>query len=213
MNGHSEVIAGSNNNVGEVLKVMVTGGAGYLGTTIVPMLLDRGHKVKIYDRLSWGVQSILPIVGSPNLTVVRGDIRDKDKLAREMQDCNAVIHLAAIVGYPACAKDPEEARQINEEGTANIVNNLRPDQRLVYASTGSCYGAVNGTCTEETPISPLTHYGSTQGQGRRADPISRRRRTPTGDRVWHISKVTPWPPDQRPDPQGCHREALWPLPG
>lgn len=165
MNGHSEIIAGSNNNVGEVLKVMVTGGAGYLGTTIVPMLLDRGHKVKIYDRLSWGVQSILPIVGSPNLTVVRGDIRDKDKLAKEMQDCNAVIHLAAIVGYPACEKDPEEARQVNEEGTANIVENLRPDQRLIYASTGSCYGAVNGTCTEETPISPLTLYGSTKAKG------------------------------------------------
>ncbi|XP_041453981.1 UDP-glucose 4-epimerase-like [Lytechinus variegatus] len=165
MNGNSQFITESNNNTGEVLKVMVTGGAGYLGTTIVPMLLARGHEVKIYDRLSWGVQSILPIVGSPKLTVVRGDIRDNDKLAREMEDCNVVIHLAAIVGYPACEKDPDEAKEVNEDGTANIIKNLRRDQQLIYASTGSCYGAVDGTCTEETPISPLTLYGSTKAKG------------------------------------------------
>lgn len=168
LNGDSEpqaVIGQCNNNTGESLKVMVTGGAGYLGTTIIPMLLARGHQVKIYDRLSWGVQSLLPIVGSPNLQVVRGDIRDEEKLASEMQDCNVIIHLAAIVGYPACEKDPDEAREVNEDGTANIVKNMRRDQQLIYASTGSCYGAVDGICTEETAISPLTLYGSTKAKG------------------------------------------------
>ncbi|XP_071480827.1 GDP-D-glycero-alpha-D-manno-heptose dehydrogenase-like [Diadema antillarum] len=155
----------NNNNVGEIFKVLVTGGAGYLGTTIVPMLLQRGHQVKIFDRLSWGVLPMLSFVGSPNLSIIKGDVCDADQLAGEMQDCDVIIHLAAIVGYPACERDPDEAKQVNEEGTANIVKNLRPDQRLIYASTGSCYGAVEGTCTEETPISPLTLYGSTKAKG------------------------------------------------
>ena len=148
------------------MHVLVTGGAGYLGTSIVPLLLQKGYEVMIYDKFLWGATPLLSFVSHPRVTVVHGDILDKKKLAVCMAECDAVIHLAAIVGYPACDKDQPLAKQVNEQGTKNVVENLRVGQPLVYASTGSCYGAIeNGKCTEKTPISPLTLYGSTKAAG------------------------------------------------
>jgi len=114
----------------------------------------------------WGAGSLLSHAGNPHLEIVRGDILDKKLLARWMSDCDAIIHLAAIVGYPACEKFKDEAVEINQQGTKNILDNLASHQQLVYSSTGSCYGAVlSRLCTEDTPISPLTLYGSTKAEG------------------------------------------------
>ena len=143
-------------------KIVVTGGAGYLGSTLVPMLLAKGHRVTVYDCFMWGVDGLLSVVHDHNLEVIKGNICDRSALEGVLEDADCVIHLAAIVGYPACSNDPEDAERTNVEGTRNIVELLKPYQKLVYASTGSCYGAVDGTCTEETVISPLTLYGSTK---------------------------------------------------
>lgn len=154
--------------ISKAMHVLVTGGAGYLGTSLLPILLQRGYEVTVYDQFLWGVAPILPFVSHPKLSIVQGDILDTKKLASYMAQCDAVIHLAAIVGYPACDKNKSLAKDVNEQGTKNIVDNLLPGQRLVYASTGSCYGAIeNGLCTEETPISPLSLYGSTKSVGER----------------------------------------------
>ena len=147
------------------MKVLVTGGAGYLGSTMIPLLLEKGHDVTIYDIFNWGVDSLFPFADHPNLHIVHGDVRNKEALALEMHDKDAIVHLAAIVGYPACDKDPELAINTNIIGTKNVANLKRPDQVLVYASTGSCYGAVDDLCTEETDISPLTLYGSSKAEG------------------------------------------------
>nr|BAA05020.1 HrEpiB [Halocynthia roretzi] len=148
-----------------VKKVLVTGGAGYLGSTMVPMLLDEGFEVTVYDCFSWGISPLLPLASNPRLKIVKGDVLDEESLKEVMKDADAIVHLAAIVGYPACSKDPELAKNVNVTGTKNITKNLKQGQRLVYASTGSCYGAVTGMCTEDTPISPLTLYGSTKADG------------------------------------------------
>ena len=143
-------------------KILITGGAGYLGSTLAPMLLESGYDVTIYELFFWGVNALLPIADHPNLHVIKGDIRDREHLARVMADKNVIIHLAAIVGYPACDKDPELAINTNIVGTKNVTEFKTPEQTLIYASTGSCYGAVEGMCTEETLISPLTLYGSSK---------------------------------------------------
>ena len=93
-------------------RVLVTGGAGYLGSTLVPLLLQRGYHVTVYDTFKWGMAPILPHAGNTQLDVVFGDILDKKCLAEYMSDCDVIIHLAAIVGYPACEKFQDEAIQV-----------------------------------------------------------------------------------------------------
>ena len=145
------------------MKVVITGGAGYIGSLLTPMLLNDGHDVTIYDNFLWGIKSILHFVHNPALSIVEGDIRNREKLQKVLKEADAVIHLAAIVGYPACAMDPNRAVTTNVEGTRNVVEGLG-DQAVIVASTGSTYGKVEGICTEETPIAPLTLYGSTKSE-------------------------------------------------
>lgn len=147
------------------MKILITGGAGYLGSTMIPMLLDQGHGVTLYDLFFWGIHSLLPIAANSNLHVIKWDIRDRQQLEPVMAGKDAIIHLAAIVGYPACDKDPECAIHTNIVGTRNVTDFKTHKQILIYASTGSCYGAVQGLCTEETNISPLTLYGSSKADG------------------------------------------------
>lgn len=145
--------------------ILVTGGAGYIGSTLIPMLLERGYEVTCYDRFLWGMGPLLPVASHPKFHVINGDISDKAALAAAVSGKSAMVHLAAIVGYPACDKDPTQAQAINVDGTHNLVELKAPDVALIYASTGSCYGAVDGICTEETSISPLSFYGRTKAEG------------------------------------------------
>lgn len=144
--------------------VLITGGAGYLGSCMISMLVEQGFEVTIYDVFLWGIKSLLHVAENPRLHVVKGDVRDKEHLNEVMEGKTAIIHLAALVGYPACDKDPDLAIDININGTRNMADCLRPGQQLIYASTGSCYGAIEGVCTEETSISPLTLYGSSKAE-------------------------------------------------
>ncbi len=148
------------------MRILVTGGAGYIGSLLIPMLLKREYKVVLFDSLMWGLKPILHFASHPQLTVITGDIRDKDALAPVVKESDCVIHLASIVGYPACAADPARAVSVNVDGTRNIVEAMT-DQKLIFASTGSTYGKVEGICTEETPIAPLTLYGSTKWEAER----------------------------------------------
>ena len=146
------------------MKILVTGGAGYIGSILVPNLLNDGHEVTIYDNFSWGIKPIMHFAGNPNLKIVTGDIRHKNEISKEINKNDAVIHLAAIVGFPACAVEPMRAESTNIEGTSNIVSSMSKNQRLIFASTGSTYGSVKSIATEQTPIAPLTLYGSTKAE-------------------------------------------------
>ena len=145
--------------------VLVTGGAGYIGSSLVPQLLQHGYMVTVFDQFYYGISSLLSVIADPNLRIIKGNICNTNELRTVLTDeITTVIHLAAIVGYPACDENPELAIEVNETGTANIVELIRPNQKLIFASTGSCYGAIKGLCTEETPISPLTLYGKTKSK-------------------------------------------------
>lgn len=144
------------------MKILVTGGAGYIGSLLVPTLLHRGYKVRLFDSFMWGVKPILHFAAEPTLELVSGDIRDAAAIKEAVKDQDLVIHLAAIVGYPACAADRDRAISTNVEGTRILIEALSKDQKLLFASTGSTYGKVEGVCDEDTPIDPLTLYGSTK---------------------------------------------------
>lgn len=145
------------------MNVLVTGGAGYVGSTLVPILLERGFRVVVLDNLMYGNgASLLGCFRHKGLEFQEGDVRNAADVRRALRGVEAVIHLAAIVGYPACRKDEQHAYQVNVRGTANLVEQLSPSQRLILASTGSNYGAVLDLCTEETPLNPLSVYGKTK---------------------------------------------------
>ena len=144
------------------MKILVTGGAGYVGTSLIPLLLDGGHDVLVLDNLMFGGDQLLPFFRHPNFAFVRGDIRDRAELASAVKDRDVIVHLAAIVGFPACRKDPRLAEDVNVGGTKLLASLVSKDQLVLYGSTGSNYGEVEEVCTEETPLHPLSLYGQTK---------------------------------------------------
>ncbi len=145
-----------------VKKILVTGGAGYIGTSLVPKLLRAGHEVTVFDNLMVGGNQILPFFRYNNFNFVRGDIRDLNDLKDVVKNKDIVIHLAALVGFPVCRMNPSLAEEINVDGTMNLLKCLEPNQIVFYGSTGSNYGSVKEICTEETPLHPLSLYGVTK---------------------------------------------------
>jgi len=145
------------------MKVLVTGGAGYIGCVLVPLLLEAGHQVRVLDSFRKGGLGLLPWAGNPNLEVLREDIRDAGAVKEAVQDVDVIMHLAAIVGYPACQKDPWLARTTNVDGTVNLIKQRSPQQLIIFPSSLSNYGTVVGeVCTEEMEPKPGTLYGMTK---------------------------------------------------
>lgn len=151
-------------------SVFVTGGAGYIGTALVPLLLEEGYKVTVYDSLIFANgDKMLTFAGDQNFNFVKGDIRDRERLAAAATKHDVVIHLAAYVGYGICREKGEgESREVNIAATRQLASMLSKDQYLLFGSTGSNYGEVIGICTEETPLNPLSIYGRTKTDGERA---------------------------------------------
>ena len=144
------------------MKVLITGGAGYIGTVLTELLLERGHDVTIYDRLMYDGTPLVKFFSYNNFSFINGDILDVDNLKENCKDKDVVIHLAAIVGYLACDNNKEMTKDVNVIGTQNVVDSMSPSQLLLFGSTGSNYGKVDGICTEETPLNPGTLYGVTK---------------------------------------------------
>lgn len=137
------------------MKVLVTGGAGYVGAELVDELLDAGHDVRALDVLLHGQEDVAQRLDSLGVELQRGDIRDADTRGRALQGVNAVVHLAAIVGDPACGRDPELSNSVNVEGTRDLVADARAAgvERLVFASTCSNYGRMSD------PTAPIDETG------------------------------------------------------
>lgn len=146
-------------------KILVTGGCGYIGTTLIPFLLENKNQVTVYDSLIFNNgDKLIPFISNKNFKFVKGDIRDKSSIKEEINKNDIIIHLAALVGFPICReKGEKESFDVNYNGTKIIVDNLSKDQYILFGSTGSNYGEVKeGVCTEETPLNPLSIYGKSK---------------------------------------------------
>lgn len=146
------------------MKIFITGGAGYIGTTLIPLLLEKNYEVTVYDSLIFdNGDKLLPYIGNKNFKFINGDIRNKELLSENIKNHDVVIHLAALVGFPICRKmGDKESHSVNTEGTKIVIDSMSDNQYLLFGSTGSNYGEVDGICTEETPLNPLTAYGVTK---------------------------------------------------
>ncbi len=144
------------------MKILITGGAGYIGSLLVPQLLNKGHQVRVLDSLLFRQTSMLPYFINPDFEFIKGDVRDVETVKKAVSGTDVIIHLAAIVGAPACKKNSQLAEDVNYQGTVNINEARTNSQKMFYASTGSVYGKVENICTEDLQPKPLSIYGDTK---------------------------------------------------
>lgn len=147
------------------MRVLVTGGAGYIGNFVVEELLDQGHDVRVLDSMLWGDDSLDPLRDDDNLEIREGDIRHIEDLSYALQGCEAVIHLAGIVGDPACSVNEQATQAVNVESTKALVEvcKLHDIERLLFASTCSVYGASELMELDEGSfLNPLSLYAKSK---------------------------------------------------
>ena len=147
------------------MKILITGGAGYLGSVITGKMLDSGHNVIVLDKLLFNQTSLLQYTPNPNFKFIYGDVRNETELERLCNEVDVIIPLAAIVGFPACAQDPKLSKEINFQQIVNIVKFTNgKGKKILYPNTNSGYGLGTGQleCTEESPLTPISVYGQTK---------------------------------------------------
>jgi len=142
-------------------KILVTGGAGYVGSVLIPKLLNEGYEVKVIDLYMYGDNVLDSVKDNPNLKQIKGDIRDRGLLEKELKGVDAVIHLACISNDPSYELDPELGKSINYDAFIDLVDISKKKgvKRFIYASSSSVYGIKNeDNVTEDLPLEPLTDY-------------------------------------------------------
>src|SRR5580704_19504559 len=151
-------------------SILVTGGAGYLGSTLVPALLDEGFHVTVLDNFMFGQASLNQLCADPHFEVYRGDARDPEVLKPLLRDADIIIPLAALVGAPLCNNDKIGAETLNRDAILTLIKHASREQRILTPITNSGYGIgeAGKFCTEETPLRPISLYGRTKVEAEQA---------------------------------------------
>jgi nucleoside-diphosphate-sugar epimerase len=146
------------------MKILITGGAGYLGSVITKKMLDDGHDVTVIDNLSFKQLSPLQFTSNPRYNFIYGDVRNEQFLAHQVGIHDVIIPLAAIVGFPACKSDPKLAWEVNYNQIETILNSITDQHIILYPNTNSGYGIGEGQqeCTENSPLTPISVYGESK---------------------------------------------------
>ena len=141
-------------------NILVTGGAGYIGSTLVPDLLSKKHKVTVVDNFMYDQTSLATSIRDRNLEIIFGDVRDESLMKKLVGKADIIIPLAAIVGAPACDKDPVTAQSINKDSILWLLKQLSKSQQIIMPTTNSAYGSgdKNNFCDENSPLNPLSLY-------------------------------------------------------
>jgi nucleoside-diphosphate-sugar epimerase len=143
------------------MKILITGGGGFVGNVLTRRLLNEGYSVRVVDNFIKGCYGLMELVSNPNFEFMSGDITDLTVCKKSVEGVGAIIHLAAIVGFPDCASQPGLAETVNVQGTKNMLM-VADGRPFAFASTGSVYGKVEGICTEESPLNAQSWYGRTK---------------------------------------------------
>lgn len=151
-------------------KILITGGAGYIGSVLSKYLLNQGYSVTVLDNFRYNQNSLLNCCYDENFTIIRGDVRDKDTLTSSLNDQDFIIHLAALVGAPVCNVNKDEALSTNFESTKLLLKLRNKDQKILFPCTNSGYGIgeKGKFCTEKTPLRPVSFYGQTKVNAEKA---------------------------------------------
>jgi nucleoside-diphosphate-sugar epimerase len=149
------------------MRILITGGAGYIGSRLTPLLLAAGHQVRVLDHLAHGGESLLGVWCHAGFEFTRGDIRDRDTVRTAVSGRDAVVHLAAVVGDPACSREPALARSINLDASLALIEESKRAgvKRFVFASTCSNYGKMkdeNQYVDEQSELHPVSLYAETK---------------------------------------------------
>jgi len=141
------------------MRILVTGGAGYIGSVLVPALLKAGYPVTVLDSFLYGQTPLFHLCHNPRLTILRGDARDEALLRRALSSVDAIIPLACLTGAPLCARQPIEARSVNLDAIRLLLSVKAPEQKVLFPMTNSGYGVGDDTlCTEDSPLRPVSLY-------------------------------------------------------
>jgi nucleoside-diphosphate-sugar epimerase len=146
--------------------VLVTGGAGYIGSILVPELLRDGHKVTVIDNFLYKQNSLAASVIDPNLEIVVGDVRDQNTMSKLISKHDVIVPLAAIVGAPACNRDATAAESINRTAAISLIDSTSNDQLIIMPTTNSSYGTtpLGQVTTEASPLNPISTYALHKAQ-------------------------------------------------
>lgn len=144
-------------------RVVLFGGAGYLGSTLTNLLLKKPYNVRVVDNFHKGTcDTLIPFIPNNNFEFMFGDVTNPEDVKRALDGADAVVNMAAIVGFPACSRNPSLAKLVNVGGAETIMKHKPAETPLIFTSTGSVYGALGELCTELSPANPPTIYGQTK---------------------------------------------------